>query len=94
MAEMPNLYFKGAIMMDEFNNRIEGNTTVGFKSRVVASFINVGGKVRSKKFDEYLDKLVELHWIEAKDKDEIRYFAMNGKLELESIARIIINDET
>ena len=80
--------------MDEFENRIEGNDTVGFKSRVIASYLNEGGDIKSKKFEEYLDKLVELGWIKPENKKEIKYFARNGKIELEYIAfRIIKGDE-
>lgn len=76
-----------------FENRIEGNDTVGYKSRVVASYINVGGDINSKKFDQYLDKLVEIGWITLNDKYDIKSFATNGKMELEYIARIILNEE-
>lgn len=76
-----------------FENRIEGNLTVGYKSRVVASYINEGGNINSKKFDQYLDKLVEHGWITSNDKYNIKSFATNGKMELEYIARIILNEE-
>lgn len=79
--------------MSEFENRIEDNITVGYKSRVVASYINVGGNINSRKFDQYLDKLVELGWIKLNDKFDILRFATNGKLELESIASMILKEE-
>ena len=79
--------------MRMFENRIEGNDSVGYKSRVIASFINEGGKIHSEKFDEYLDKLVELGWIKSKDKYDIKTFATNGKLELEYIADHILKGE-
>ena len=78
--------------MDEFANRIEGNDTVHFKSRISASYLNKGGDIKSKKFEEYLDKLVELGWIKPENKREIKYFATNGKIELEIIAKQIINN--
>ena len=78
--------------MDEFENRIEDNTSVGFKSRVIASYLNVGGNIKSEKFEEYLDKLIELGWIKSENKYEIIYFAKNGKLELEYIAMKILNE--
>lgn len=81
------------IIMSEFENRIEGNDVVGYKSRVVASFINEGGDINSKKFDEYLDKLVAHRWIAASDKYDIKCYAKNGKLELEHIARIVLKEE-
>lgn len=80
--------------MHEFENLIEGNRTVHYKSRVISSFINEGGDVKSKKFGEYLDKLVELGWILPADKHDIKNFATNGKLELEIIARGILKEET
>lgn len=76
-----------------FENRIEGNDTVGYKSRVVASYINEGGNINSKKFDQYLEKLVEYGWITSDDMYDIKSFATNGKMELEHIARIILNEE-
>ena len=77
--------------MREFDNLIEGNDTVHYKSRVVASYINEGGNIKSRKFEEYLEKLVELGWINSKDVYDITCYARNGKLELETIARQIIN---
>lgn len=76
--------------MKMFENRIEGNTSICYKSRVVASFINEGGNINSQKFIDYLDKLVELNWIQEKDKDDIIRFATNGKMELEYIAQKIL----
>lgn len=78
--------------MSEFENRIKDNMTVGYKSRVVASFINEGGNINSEQFDEYLDKLAELGWIKPVDKHDIEIFATNGKLELETIARTILKE--
>lgn len=78
--------------MDEFENRIKDNTSVGFKSRVIASYLNMGGTIKSKKFEEYLDKLVELGWIKPENKREIKYFATNGKIELESIAAKLLHE--
>lgn len=80
--------------MREFENLIEGNNTVHYKSRVIASFVKEGGGIRSKKFDQYLDKLIELGWILPADKHDIKNFATNGKLELETIAREILKEET
>jgi predicted transcriptional regulator len=79
--------------MKEFENLIEGNDTVHYKSRIVASYINKGGNINSEKFEEYLDKLVELGWIESKDVQDVIYYARNGKLELEMIARQILKEE-
>jgi predicted transcriptional regulator len=79
--------------MKEFENLIEGNDTVHYKSRIVASYINEGGNINSRKFKEYLDKLVELGWIESKDVQDVIYYARNGKLELEMIARQILKEE-
>jgi predicted transcriptional regulator len=79
--------------MKEFENLIEGNDTVHYKSRIVASYINEGGNINSRKFEEYLDKLVELGWIESKDVQDVIYYARNGKLELEIIARKILKEE-
>lgn len=79
--------------MSEFENRIEDNITVGYKSRVIASYIKEGGNIKSKKFDQYLDKLAELGWIKPEDKYDIKSFATNGKLELEYIASIILKEE-
>jgi hypothetical protein len=79
--------------MKEFENLIEGNDTVHYKSRIVASYTNEGGNIHSKKFEEYLDKLVELGWIESKDVQDVIYYARNGKIELEMIARQILKEE-
>lgn len=79
--------------MKEFENLIEGNDTVHYKSRIVASYINEGGNINSKKFEEYLDKLVELNWIESKDVQDVIFYARNGKLELEIIAKQILKEE-
>lgn len=79
--------------MKEFENLIEGNDTVHYKSRIVASYINEGGNINSKKFEEYLDKLVELGWIDSKDVQDVINYARNGKLELEIIANKIIKGE-
>ena len=80
-------------MMKTFNNRIEGNDFIGYKSRIIASFVNEGGDLNSEKFDKYLDKLVELEWITEDDKDDIYNFITIGKLELETIAKEIIKEE-
>lgn len=79
--------------MKEFENLIEGNDTVHYKSRIVASYIKEGGNIKSKKFEEYLDKLVELGWIEPKDVQDVINYARNGKLELEIIAKQILKEE-
>lgn len=79
--------------MKEFENLIEGNDTVHYKSRIVASYINEGGNINSKKFEEYLDKLVELGWIDSKDVQDVIIYARNGKLELEIIAKQILKEE-
>lgn len=79
--------------MKEIENLIEGNDTVHYKSRIVASYINEGGNINSKKFEEYLDKLVELNWIDSKDVQDVINYARNGKLELEIIAKQILKEE-
>lgn len=79
--------------MKEFENLIEGNDTVHYKSRIVASYIKEGGNIKSKKFEEYLDKLVELGWIDSKDVQDVINYARNGKLELEIIAKQILKEE-
>lgn len=61
-------------------------------SRYIASWLNVGGSIRSLGFELWLERLLING--EHLTEDEIRYirnFARNGKLELETNAKLFLN---
>lgn len=78
-------------MSNIFSNALEGNTYIGYKSRIIASWIKVGGGFRSnrekKEFKEWLSTLVERNYITSDQRWEVLFMIDNGKLELQEDAR-------
>lgn len=77
--------------MNQFENRI--NYNIGYKSRIIASWVNVGGKVRTRKDRELFKKWMISIGISEEDAKDVKYFATNGKLEYEGAARQFLNEQ-
>lgn len=76
--------------MREFKNRIIKNFT--YESRFIASWINVGGSLKTgsdrDNFREWLSSI----GIGEDDANDILYLATNGKLEYENSAKQFLNN--